>query len=569
MNNQNCNVCHATMDPVAGAFQDYGDNGYYKQSFGGMDALDSNYKFPTDRSTKLYVTGDTWYRDMRAPGFNQLTANDPNSLRWLAQQIVADERFASAAVRFWWPSVIGRELLKRPEVATDGDYQARLAAFDAQEATIATLATKFTQSGLKVKSLLVDMLMSEWFRAQSIDPAKATAVQVQAHGIAGLGNEKLLTPEQLARKTRSLTGFNWASFKDSNEETIMPGLVENYGLYYGGIDSNGITRRTRDMTPLMSTVAMSMALESSCPIVYGEFILPDAQRKLFGGISELLTPVYEGSRLQTVDSKTPDDIKSYSFDMNLGTGPKRATITYTNELCDWDPVARVCKAGNRDLFVHGLSLRRPNGSTVEVSPAQLKVSATTCASTTNPSRINLFDVCTAYYEFTAEQSGTYTFTARLGANQAGSELVKADLAFEHGGPAAQSTAQGALAIRNKLVELHQILLGQTFAANSPEINGAYELLADTWQAKQATNEFKHLMRQGMACDWGSDIGFLSYVGFPGNTIDQYKNGSRRWYQPAQWKTVESWFYPKGADPAEMKQSWQVVITYLLSHYNYL
>ena len=44
MHNPACTVCHSVLDPVAGAFQNYGDVGYYKDGWGGMDSLDDLYK---------------------------------------------------------------------------------------------------------------------------------------------------------------------------------------------------------------------------------------------------------------------------------------------------------------------------------------------------------------------------------------------------------------------------------------------------------------------------------------------------------------------------------------------
>ena len=44
MHNPACTVCHKVLDPVAGAFQNYGDEGYYKNNWGGLDSLDDLYK---------------------------------------------------------------------------------------------------------------------------------------------------------------------------------------------------------------------------------------------------------------------------------------------------------------------------------------------------------------------------------------------------------------------------------------------------------------------------------------------------------------------------------------------
>jgi hypothetical protein len=568
MNNPNCNVCHATMDPVAGAFQDHGDRGFYKDGWRGLDALDDFYKFPAT-GTSLYRPGDTWYRDMRAPGFNQQLAGNGNSLRWLAGQIIADDRFPAAAVRFWWTAVIGRELLTRPEVATDVDYQARLAAFEAQEATIAELATRFTDSGLKVKSLLVDLLMSEWFRAESIDPARVTSTQQMAHRIAGLGNEKLLTPEQLTRKTKALTGFTWHGTYDTVFGFYEGGLQKDFRMYYGGIDSNGVTRRSRDITPLMSSVVLSQALESSCPIVYGEFVLDDKSRKLFGGISDTVTPLLDAAAVNTVESLDEKDYRKYSFTAELDAGPKKLLVSYLNEYCDWDAVNQRCRS-DRNVIIDSVTLVRPGGSQVVVPGLQLELSGTDCGGQYGSSGKMLWNACTATYRFSATQKGVYSVSATVSASRAGNELARINLGFEADTLPAQSTSRGALALKQKLVELHQKLLGLTVTVDSPEVTETFALLADTWQSKRFEPNNGHLMREKLACNWGSDQAFLSNIGYPNNPLALQQNSvGWSWYSYVDWKVVEPWLAPRGEDPTRMKQSWQVVISYFLSHYNFI
>ena len=48
MNNPNCTVCHVTMDPVAGSFQNYGDAGFFRDQWGGKDSLPDTYKWSED-----------------------------------------------------------------------------------------------------------------------------------------------------------------------------------------------------------------------------------------------------------------------------------------------------------------------------------------------------------------------------------------------------------------------------------------------------------------------------------------------------------------------------------------
>lgn len=44
LHNPACTVCHGALDPVAGAFQNYGDQGLYRDKWGGLDSLDEFYK---------------------------------------------------------------------------------------------------------------------------------------------------------------------------------------------------------------------------------------------------------------------------------------------------------------------------------------------------------------------------------------------------------------------------------------------------------------------------------------------------------------------------------------------
>ena len=58
MHNPNCTVCHSILDPVAGAFQNYGDNGEYKHKWGGVDSLDNLYR--DGKGPTLPVQAESW-----------------------------------------------------------------------------------------------------------------------------------------------------------------------------------------------------------------------------------------------------------------------------------------------------------------------------------------------------------------------------------------------------------------------------------------------------------------------------------------------------------------------------
>ena len=207
LKNAACTVCHRVLDPVAGAFQNYGENGAYREALGGFDSLDGLYK---EGAGSPYVEGDTWYRDMRAPGFDGTAAPDAaNSLQWLARRIAEDERFAEGTVKFWWPGVLGVPVAEPPEDQGDSDFAGRLLASNAQAAEVQRLAAAFREGiagggPYNLKDLLAEIALSPWFRAESL--ADADPVRVAALRDAGM--ERLLTPEELAWKTEALTGLH-------------------------------------------------------------------------------------------------------------------------------------------------------------------------------------------------------------------------------------------------------------------------------------------------------------------------------------------------------------------------
>ena len=436
MHNPNCTVCHRILDPVAGAFQNYDENGLYRSRRGGLDSLDEFYKEDPGRGTDFEITarsfaerqvvsigvwlgagtetiriepffdppraeesgiwwdpgiervtvrgingevithvqperladelelcgevrdsddageffesyfcpntflveiassghydievsvwvagdeageqrrmlsvgagsyaeGDTWYRDMRTPGFDgEEVPRADSSLQWLARQIIADSRFAEATVKFWWPAIMGSEVAEPPEDESGADFEGLLLAANAQGAEVERLADGLRHGfpgssyAYNLKDLLVEIVLSKWFRS---DMATDMA-PIQRTALRNAGANRLLTPEELARKTDAVMGVQWGRWTDSAAwvpvfERRHNALTGDYRLMYGGIDSEGITDRARDITTVMTGVAERHAAEMSCPVVLREFfLLPDAKRRLFAGIDPHVTPVSE------------------------------------------------------------------------------------------------------------------------------------------------------------------------------------------------------------------------------------------------------------------------------------
>jgi hypothetical protein len=301
MNNPACTVCHERLDPVAGAYQVFGDAGNYLDQWEGLDSLSETYKFPHrfggDREDTPYQEGDTWYRDMRAPGFEGKTApKDEDSLRWLAQQIVEDPRFASATVDFWWPAVYGSDPLIAPEDPASPDYKQDLRAFNAQAALKRKLAQDFIASDYRLKSLLADMIMAPWYRSEI--PSSLIESGDRDAELKTIGRGRLLTPRELDNKNTAVFGLTWFEERTGNtENATLEGGGQNvydlsalhrrrndqigYNLFYGGIDGASMTKRNRDLTPLMVNLSKQMSVDLACQAVAYDFSLSQSERVMF------------------------------------------------------------------------------------------------------------------------------------------------------------------------------------------------------------------------------------------------------------------------------------------------
>lgn len=250
MYNAECTVCHTPMDPVAGAFQNWDGRGRFR---------------PRD-------TG--WYTDMRPPGFGESVvphADRGRSLEWLGEQVAVDPLFLTATVQNAWTMLTGQP----PLVAPVDPLQARgqQSAFEAQADHFRRVGEVFASSNYDFKELLKELIRGQWLRANGIDPnAKPN------EALDFVDNGSLLTPEALDRKVETVTGYPWRARPDTSDY-LTDG--NQFRIFYGGIDSDGITERIRAPSGVTASVQARMANEMACRAVPRDFTLDAADRLLF------------------------------------------------------------------------------------------------------------------------------------------------------------------------------------------------------------------------------------------------------------------------------------------------
>ena len=692
MRNPACTVCHTVMDPVAGAFQDYGDEGYYKDQRGGMDSLHDIYKYPEegifeieadswntrqsfsitswldedstllfrhvnnnycnetecgtlgrdfrldgitvrnvgtgalaldvswdhldehcmydgrynagtgaddhyqwwgwdcaipltlpaaagyvievvtwadragDELAKLglaatpYQEGDTWYRDMRTPGFGGEQAPDgEDSLQWLARKIVADPRFAEATVKFWWPAIMGSKVAEPPAEEGDADFEGQLLAANSQNAEVRRLAEGFRQgfrfgAPYNLKDLLVEMVLSKWFRADALgyeDPVREVALR-------DAGARRLLTPEELARKTAALTGYEWGrGLDDSCREDCdrEPSELSKYfRLLYGGIDSDGITERARNITSVMAGVAKRHAVQTSCPVVLRElYLLPDENRRLFNGIDTRTAPSLSFGRSLEIEAVSRTRRETLSLEGSLIEGFHTVRLNYLNDY--WGGSS----ATDRNVRLDRLDLRNAAGRIVASYELETLEPVNDC---NYPVDDHFALHCGGSVGVVIEvpTAGQYTIEIVAWADQAGSEAPRLDVVVLD----STHSGSGAKAIRAKLVELYDQLLGVEVTPYSADVEAAFKLFVDVAErGRESGNDYFRFWDCHL-----NDIRFFDQV-----LDDIVERRINEWgdpYYDYDWDRVDAYYQRIDfSDPHNSANAWLMVLGYLLMDYRYL
>jgi hypothetical protein len=242
------------VDPVAGAFQNWDDMGRYNPPEMG------------------------WFPDMLPTGFGDAQMpydNTATALRWLAAEVVKDRRFALAGARIMYRGLTGDEPLREPSDPTAAGYLEGIKAAKIQRRLFDDIAQEFIESNYNIKAVVKAVVKTPYYRAKN---ASEELDEVRSAELRELGTGRLLIPEQLNRKILATTGYPWRDNVDS--EDLLLSLNE-YRIFYGGIDSDTVTTRITEPNGIMANVAKRMANEMSCLAVPQDFAKAPSDRFLF------------------------------------------------------------------------------------------------------------------------------------------------------------------------------------------------------------------------------------------------------------------------------------------------
>lgn len=331
MTNPNCTVCHTTMDPVAGLFMNWDEQGEYS---GEGEWFGPDYILP--------------------PGFDGEPLPDADrtrALQWFAERIAKNPRFAQATVKTVFEGLTGQKILdlsiaanpmlmaeaitgtaqkqdgtggfggmgsmgtggtggtgavgmggmggmgtggmvgeggmggdmgtggggvpEIPEIDPEIDPtvpEALQRAYALQQQILRTIQTRFIESNYNFKLLVLEIVLTPYFRA-----ANATPMTVEQElELSTFGTARLLTPEHLSRKIEATTGVRWRQRPGRPEY-----LLGQYRIFYGGIDSDLVTQRVTEPNGVMVSLAQRMAYEVACSAVPYDFSKPANERLLF------------------------------------------------------------------------------------------------------------------------------------------------------------------------------------------------------------------------------------------------------------------------------------------------
>ena len=254
-----CVVCHKTLDPVAGMFQDYW-------------RFEANFAIYGKRK-------EGWFTDMFGAGFEGdalPTEERWRALQWLGERTAKDPRFAAAMVGHAYYLLTGRRPLLPPKDLDDPLFDAKHRAYQEQQREIQSIASRFAENRFNFKDVIKDWVLSDFYRADGL-ATEAETPERRAE-LDDVGIVRLLSPEQLERKVEAVFEKRWGR------------LTNQTAMLYGGIDSKEVTERATDPSGAMGAIQRTLSNDVACRNVALDFSRPPERRILFPNIEPDVLP---------------------------------------------------------------------------------------------------------------------------------------------------------------------------------------------------------------------------------------------------------------------------------------
>ncbi len=253
-----CVVCHRTLDPVAGLFQDFNAEGH------------------------LGPRKEGWYKDVFGPGLEgeDLPLKEQwRALQWLGERTAKDPRFTVAMAEHVYYILMGRRVLLPPEDIDDPMFGAKRRAYKEQRRLIEDAAKRCAKANFNLKVIFKDLIASKLYRVDGLAAAAGNPQRREELDDAGL--VRLLAPEQLERKLTALFGQKWGK---------LVGRESKFMILYGGINSKSVTERMSDPSGAMGAIQRIMANDVACKNVVLDFSRKPKERLLFPNIEPDVVP---------------------------------------------------------------------------------------------------------------------------------------------------------------------------------------------------------------------------------------------------------------------------------------
>jgi hypothetical protein len=255
----------------------------------------------------------------------------------------------------------------------------------------------------------------------------------------------------------------------------------------------------------MTNVAEKQAIRMACPTVVTDFYRPSNNRLLFKGIEGEITPSVEFSQRYELIPDSFETRETYTLTGQLSPGSKTVDIALLND--------RNNEPGDRNLNIVSTTITDSAGNTILFGDENTRIddgSGAECGRYEGRGYMIEGSSCSFTIPVTITTTDNYRVDVVAWGQKpsSGSENALMAMSVRDDSTIAEGSTAGAIAIKNKLIELHQVFLGESLKIGDAELEMSYLLLVETWQERMAIpiqNRRRPWSSETEQCHFSSDI----------------------------------------------------------------